>query len=116
MFSNDILGASQAWDGTKPDPHMQSVGGENDGATHQLARFVTKAVPFELLPDMNVRVIWRRDRYLRGSDHISFQQQGTRRPRAPRQPGGQRAQVGDRIEVLDFDHIARCHRHVGQHR
>ena len=25
---------------------------------------------------MNVRVIWRRDRYLRGSDHISFQQQG----------------------------------------
>ena len=21
MFSNDIVGASQAWDGTKPDPH-----------------------------------------------------------------------------------------------
>jgi pimeloyl-ACP methyl ester carboxylesterase len=95
MFSNDIVGASQAWDGTKPDPHtvrlfvegiptaataaqislMQSVGGENDGATHQLARFVTDVAPFELT-DMNVRVIWRRDRYLRGSDHISFQAQG----------------------------------------
>ena len=52
MFSNDIIGASQAWDGTPPDPYtvrmfvegiptdvtsdeiatMQSVGGENDGA------------------------------------------------------------------------------------
>ena len=65
MFSNDIVGASQAWDGTRPDPHtirlfvegiptavtqaqislMQSVGGENDGVTHQLARFVTDVAP-----------------------------------------------------------------------
>src|SRR5262249_11699994 len=95
MFSNDIVGASQAWDGTRPDPHtvrlfvegiptaatpsqialMQSVGGENDGATHQRARFVPDVAPPELT-GINVRVIWRRDRYLRGSDHISFQQQG----------------------------------------
>ena len=60
MFSNDIVGASQGWDGTKPDPHtvrmflegiptaataseislMQSVGGENDGGSRQLGRFV----------------------------------------------------------------------------
>src|SRR5215467_7193024 len=93
MFSNDIVGASQAWDGTKPDPQtlrlfvegiptavtpaqislMQSVGGENDGATHQLARFVTDVAPFDLTK-MNIRVIWRRDRYLRASDHVSFQQ------------------------------------------
>jgi hypothetical protein len=95
MFSNDIVGASQAWDGTRPDPRtvrlfvegiptavtpaqisvMQSVGGENDGMTHQLARFVTDVAPFSLT-GMNIRVIWRRDRYLRGSDHISFQAQG----------------------------------------
>src|ERR1700742_507770 len=95
MFSNDIVGASQAWDGTRPDPHtirlfvegiptavtqaqislMQSVGGENDGGTHQLARFVTDVAPSGLT-GMNVRVIWRRDRYLRGSDHISFQSHG----------------------------------------
>src|SRR6202046_2978981 len=95
MFSNDIVGASQAFDGTRPDPFtvrlfvetiptavtaqqvaiMQEVGGENDGATHQLARFVTAEAPFGLT-GMNVRVIWRRDRYLRGSDHISFQAQG----------------------------------------
>src|SRR5579864_5089255 len=95
MFSNDIVGASQAFDGTRPDPFtvrlfvegiptavtsneiaiMQATGGENDGMTHQLARFVTSAAPF-FLTGMNVRVIWRRDRYLRGSDHLSFQQQG----------------------------------------
>jgi Peptidase family M28 len=137
MFSNDIVGASQAWDGTKPDPHtlrlfvegiptavtsaqvalMQSVGGENDGVTHQLARFVTDSVPFELT-GMNVRVIWRRDRYLRGSDHISFQQQGYPAARftEPRENFDHEhqdtqvvdgVQFGDLIEFVDFDYTAR---------
>src|SRR5580704_8492370 len=95
MFSNDIVGASQAFDGTRPDPFMvrlfvegvpaadsaaqisliEAVGGENDGGTHQLARFVTSVAPTSLT-GMNVRVIWRRDRYLRGSDHVSFQARG----------------------------------------
>src|SRR5262249_42761184 len=95
MFSNDIVGASQAFDGTKPDPFtlrlflegiptavtasqisiMQSVGGENDGLSRQLGRFVKEAAPFALT-NMNVRVIWRRDRYLRASDPLSFQGQG----------------------------------------
>jgi hypothetical protein len=137
MFSNDIVGASQGWDGTKPDPHtlrlfvegiptaatanqialMQSVGGENDGATHQLARFVTHAAPFELT-GMNLRVIWRRDRYLRGSDHLSFQQQGYpaarfTEPRENFHHEHQNVQVtngvqfGDLIEFVDFDYTAR---------
>jgi hypothetical protein len=137
MFSNDIVGASQAWDGTKPDPHtlrlfvegiptaatanqiaiMQSVGGENDGATHQLARFVTHAAPFDLT-GINVRVIWRRDRYLRGSDHLSFQQQGYpaarfTEPRENFDHEHQNTQVvngvqfGDLIEFVDFDYTAR---------
>ncbi len=137
MFSNDIVGASRAWDGTKPDPHtlrlfvegiptaataaqialMQSVGGENDGATHQLARFVTHAAPFDLT-GMNVRVIWRRDRYLRGSDHLSFQQQGYpaarfTEPRENFNHEHQNVQVvnsvqfGDLIEFVDFDYTAR---------
>ena len=102
MFSNDIIGASQAWDGTKPDPFtvrmflegiptnvtaneisiMQSVGGENDGVSRQLGRFVQEVAPFELT-GMKIRLIWRRDRYLRGSDHLSFQGQGYRRPGSP---------------------------------
>jgi len=137
MFSNDIVGASRAWDGTKPDPHtlrlfvegiptaataaqialMQSVGGENDGATHQLARFVTHAAPFDLT-GINVRVIWRRDRYLRGSDHLSFQQQGYpaarfTEPRENFNHEHQNVQVvngvqfGDLMEFVDFDYTAR---------
>jgi hypothetical protein len=137
MFSNDIVGASQAWDGTRPDPHtvrlfvegiptaatpaqialMQSVGGENDGATHQLARFVTAAAPFSLT-GMNIRVIWRRDRYLRGSDHLSFQQQGypAARLTEPRENFNHEhqdvrvengVQFGDLPQFVDFDYIAR---------
>jgi len=140
MFSNDIVGASQAWDGTPPNPHslrlfvegiptaatasqislMQSVGGENDGATHQLARFVAESAPRELT-GVDIRVIWRRDRYLRGSDHLSFQQQGYPAARftEPRENfdhehqntqvvGG--VQFGDLIEFVDFDYLARVAR------
>ena len=137
MFSNDIVGASQAWDGTRPDPHtvrlfvegiptavtpaqislMQSVGGENDGATHQLARFVADVAPRELT-GMNVRVIWRRDRYLRGSDHISFQAQGYPAARftEPRENFNHEhqdtrvvngVQFGDLPQFMDFDYVAR---------
>ncbi len=137
MFSNDIVGASQAWDGTPPNPHtlrlfvegiptaatpdqialMKSVGGENDGATHQLARFVVQSAPAELT-GASVRVIWRRDRYLRGSDHLSFQQQGYpaarfTEPRENFDHEHQNTQVvdgvqfGDLIEFVDFDYLAR---------
>jgi len=137
MFSNDIVGASQAFDGTRPDPFtvrlfvegiptavtsnqiaiMQATGGENDGVTHQLARFVTSVAPF-YLTDMNIRVIWRRDRYLRGSDHISFQEQGYpaarfTEPRENFNHEHQNVQVvngvqfGDLAEFVDCNYTAR---------
>ena len=140
MFSNDIVGASQAFDGTRPDPFtvrlfvegiptavtpdeisiMQSTGGENDGVTHQLARFVTSVAPF-YLTDMNIRVIWRRDRYLRGSDHISFQEQGYPAARftEPRENYNHEhqdvkvvngVQFGDLPQFVDFDYTARVAR------
>jgi len=140
MFSNDIVGASQAFDGTKPDPRtlrlfvegiptavtqnqiaiMQSVGGENDGKTHQLARFVQDNAPFSLT-GMNLRVIWRRDRYLRGSDHLSFQQQGypAARLTEPRENFAHEhqdvrvvngTQFGDLEKFVDFDYTARVAR------
>ncbi|MEU4591098.1 M20/M25/M40 family metallo-hydrolase [Micromonospora aurantiaca (nom. illeg.)] len=94
MFSNDIVGSSTADDGTR-DPRTvrlfaegvptaetpaeasvrQSVGGENDSPSRQLARFVTD-VAGNSATGMDVRVIYRRDRYLRGSDHISFLREG----------------------------------------
>jgi hypothetical protein len=137
MFSNDIVGASHSFDGHPPDPDtlrlfiegiptaatandislMQSVGGENDGKTHQLARFVAENAPFNLTK-MNIRSIWRRDRYLRGSDHLSFQQHGFPATRFTEQRENfnhehqntqvvNGVQLGDLIEFVDFKYIGR---------
>jgi hypothetical protein len=90
MFTNDIVGSSTGDDGTR-DRHSirlfaegvptaetpaeanvrRSVGGENDSPARQLARLVTE-VADNRWTDMHVRVIYRRDRYLRGGDHIPF--------------------------------------------
>jgi len=140
MFSNDIIGTGDAHDGTKPDPFtvrlflegiptnvtpgqislMQSVGGENDGLSRQLGRFVRSVAPFDLT-GMNIRLIWRRDRYLRASDHVSFQGQGYPAARftEPRENFDHEhqntrvfegRQLGDLIQYVDFDYIARVSR------
>jgi hypothetical protein len=94
MFSNDIIGSSTADDGTRDTRTIrlfvdgvpptetpgqaslrQAVGGENDSPARQLGRFV-QSVAQNNSTGMTVRVIWRRDRYLRGSDHISYLSQG----------------------------------------
>ncbi|HEY7262458.1 MAG TPA: M28 family peptidase [Trebonia sp.] len=137
MFSNDIVGSSQSFDDFPPEPHtlrlfvegvptaatanqvatIKTVGGENDGVTHQLARFVTEVAPFDLTK-MNIRVIWRRDRYLRGSDHISFQQHNYPAARFTQARENfdhehqdtqvvDGVQFGDLIEYVDFDYTAR---------
>jgi Peptidase family M28 len=137
MFSNDIVGASQAHDGTRPDPftvrmflegvptsatatdisNIQTVGGENDGKSRQLGRFVREVAPFDLT-GMNVRLIWRRDRYLRGTDSLSFQGHGYAAARfsEPRENFNHEhqntqvvdgVQFGDLIQYVDFSYIAR---------
>ncbi|MGH3405713.1 MAG: hypothetical protein ACRDRJ_24955 [Streptosporangiaceae bacterium] len=96
---------------------MQSVGGENDGLSRQRGRFVAEVAPLELT-GMNIRLIWRRDRYLRGSDHLSFQGQGYAaarftEPRENFDHEHQNVQVqngvqfGDLIQYVDFDYVAR---------
>ncbi len=136
MFSNDIIGTGDAHDGTPPDPFtvrlflegiptnvtsgqiglMQAVGGENDGLSRQLGRFVADSAPF-WLTGMNVRRIWRRDRYLRASDHVSFQGQGYPAARftEPRENFNHEhqntqvvngVQLGDLIQYVDFDYVA----------
>jgi hypothetical protein len=140
MFSNDIIGTGDAHDGTKPDPFtvrlflegiptnvtpgqislMQSVGGENDGLSRQLGRFVRSVAPFDLT-GMDIRLIWRRDRYLRASDHVSFQGQGYPAARftEPRENFDHEhqntrifegRQLGDLIQYVDFDYVARVTR------
>ncbi|MGW3607601.1 M20/M25/M40 family metallo-hydrolase [Micromonospora sp. NPDC005161] len=139
MFSNDIVGSSTADDGTR-DPYAvrlfaegvptaetpaeattrQSVGGENDSPSRQLARFVRDVAENDTT-GMRVRVIYRRDRYLRGSDHISFLREGWPAARFTepnedfahqhqdvRVQDGQ--QFGDLPEFCDFGYIARVAR------
>ncbi|MEO3846132.1 M20/M25/M40 family metallo-hydrolase [Streptomyces sp. B8F3] len=139
MFTNDIVGSSTADDGTR-DPRTvrlfaegvptaetpaeantrRSVGGENDSPARQLARFVRDVADNDAT-GMDVRVIYRRDRYLRGGDHIPFLE---RRFPAARftEPAEDYAhqhqdvrvedgkQYGDLPEFCDFDYIARVAR------
>ncbi|MEU4215513.1 M28 family metallopeptidase [Actinoplanes sp. NPDC026623] len=140
MFSNDIVGTGDAHDGTAPDPRTvrlfvegvptaetaaeanvrRSVGGENDGPSRQLGRFV-KEVAENPQTGMKIRVIWRRDRYLRGSDHVSFLLRGYPAARftEPRENFAHEhqdvrvengVQYGDLVEFCDFAYIARVAR------
>lgn len=52
-----------------------SLGGENDSPSRELARYI-KEVSERYVDQLDVKLIYRRDRYLRGGDHIPFLQQG----------------------------------------
>jgi acetylornithine deacetylase/succinyl-diaminopimelate desuccinylase-like protein len=101
---------------------MQSVGGENDGISRQLARYIKETG--EKGTGMNVQLVFRRDRILRGSDQISFDQQGfpavrfteptlnyNHNHRDTEVVNG--VQNGDLIQFLDFNYLARVTRVVG---
>jgi len=53
----------------------RSVGGENDSASRQLARFI-KETADTFMPQFKVMMVYRRDRYGRGGDHIPFLERG----------------------------------------
>ena len=95
MFTNDIIGSSMADDGRVDGSQVRlfaegvpaarevsdtvrsliSTGGENDSPSRQLARHV-KEVGERYVPNFTVNVIQRRDRYLRGGDHMPFLERG----------------------------------------
>jgi hypothetical protein len=94
MFTNDIIGSSTGADGTRDDRTVRvfsegvpssettqeattrrSVGGENDSQSRQLARFI-KETAEKYMPSFRVWMVYRRDRYGRGGDHIPFLEQG----------------------------------------
>ncbi|MEO6655699.1 MAG: M20/M25/M40 family metallo-hydrolase, partial [Pyrinomonadaceae bacterium] len=94
MFTNDIVGGATS---QKNSPNRKkvrvfsegvpsneteaeagtrrSVGGENDSASRQLARFIKEQAD-RYLKNFSVWMIYRRDRYLRGGDHIPFVERG----------------------------------------
>ncbi|MDA9554709.1 M20/M25/M40 family metallo-hydrolase [Pelobium sp.] len=52
-----------------------SVGAENDSPAREFARYV-KEVAERYVDQLDVKMIYRRDRYLRGGDHTAFSQEG----------------------------------------
>jgi hypothetical protein len=95
MFTNDIIGSSRDEHGKVDDKQVRlfaeglpvekelsetnrmlvQTGGENDSLSRQLARHV-KEQGERYVQDFKVNVIQRRDRYLRGGDHMPFLERG----------------------------------------
>jgi hypothetical protein len=95
MFTNDIIGSSRSEDGKLDNSQVRlfaegippvkempdavrtliATGGENDSQPRQLARLV-KEVGERYVPNFKVTVVQRRDRYLRGGDHMPFLERG----------------------------------------
>jgi Zn-dependent M28 family amino/carboxypeptidase len=90
MFTNDIVGASMGDPGVKDPNHVRLfaegapqtenkttaatralIGGDSDSPARELARFVA-GVAINNYTQMDVPVVYRADRYLRGGDHLSF--------------------------------------------
>jgi hypothetical protein len=138
MFTNDIIGSSTAQDGTR-DRHtvrlfaeglattptsaeaaIHQYGGETELPTRQLARY-TKEVGENDATGMRVDVIYRRERYGRGGDHIAFLAQGYPALRFTEAHEDYRhqhqdtrvldgVQWGDLPEFVDYDYTARVAR------
>jgi hypothetical protein len=140
MFTNDIIGSSRSDDGKvdksqvrlfaeglpplreMPD-HLRTLiatGGENDSPSRQLARHV-KEIGERYVAPFKVTVIQRRDRYLRGGDHMAFLERGyaalrftepnedfNHQHQDVRKVGA--LQYGDLPEFVDFDYIAQVAR------
>jgi hypothetical protein len=50
-------------------------GGENDSPSRELARYIKETAEW-YVDQLDVKLIYRRDRYLRSGDHVPFMQQG----------------------------------------
>ncbi|HEY0428818.1 MAG TPA: M28 family metallopeptidase [Pyrinomonadaceae bacterium] len=135
MFTNDIIGGAMLF---KNAANRQTVrvfsegvpsneteaeantrrgtGGENDSASRQLARFVKETADL-YSPKFSVIMVYRRDRYLRGGDHIPFLERGftavritetnedyNRQHQNVRTENG--VEYGDLPDFVDFEYVA----------
>jgi hypothetical protein len=55
---------------------IRSVGGENDSTSRELARYIREVGEIYPFGQFTPKLIFRRDRYLRGGDHTAFNEQG----------------------------------------
>lgn len=136
MLTNDIIGSSRGAnaksyanrvrlfaEGVAPNKENAddvrtrlNTGGENDSPSRELARFV-KTQAQRQLKGMHVDVVYRRDRYLRGGDHLPFLEQGFPALRFVEASENFRhqhqnvrvengVQYGDLIQYVDFNYVA----------
>jgi len=97
---------------------IRNLGGESDSASRQLARYVREtAKKYMAKGDFGPKLVFRRDRYLRGGDHTAFNEQGFAAVRFTeyredynhqhqdvRTENG--VEYGDLPKFVDFDYVA----------
>jgi hypothetical protein len=135
-LNNDIIGNSTGGSGAHEpnivrvfsealpaaaDPkRVNALGSENDSTSRELARFVGDIVP-QYVAGLNVRQIFRADRFLRGGDQESFQaddypairfveanENFTHQHQDVRVENG--VQFGDLLPYIDYDYMAQVTR------
>ena len=96
---------------------IRALGKEGDSPSRQLARYTREISRQYLLPAFGAKMIFRPDRYLRGGDHLSFNDQGYAAVRLteyrenfahqhqnPRRENG--IEYGDLPKFVDYDYVA----------
>lgn len=139
MFTNDIIGGTRGGNGVEDNRTVRvfsegvasneteaeakirrSVGGEEDSPSRQIARYIQEATA-KYVHEMKATLIARRDRYLRGGDHIPFNERGYAAVRftEPNEDYHHQHQnvrtendvvYGDLPEFVDFPYVAKVAR------
>jgi hypothetical protein len=135
-LNNDIIGNSRGSDGVRDDTHVRvfsegprwqghedlakqqrSLGGENDAPSRNISRYLDSLAD-RLKIGLDVRQVWRNDRFGRGGDHTEFLNLGFPAVRLSvavenynwqhqdlRTENG--IKYGDTIENMDFPYLAK---------
>jgi hypothetical protein len=135
MLNNDIMGSNNsnetniidntkvrvfseafsAQDTGRAFQNIRNLGLENDGKTRQLARYL-KEVGERYVENLEVMMIYRNDRFLRGGDHTPFVQRGFAAVRITEMNENYNHQhqdlrtekglvYGDLVEFMDFEYL-----------
>jgi Peptidase family M28 len=94
---------------------IRQLGLENDGKSRQLARYV-KEIGERYVDNLDIKMVYRNDRFLRGGDHTPFVENGFAAIRITEMNENYRhqhqdvrvengIQYGDLIEFIDFEYL-----------
>lgn len=109
VFNNDIVGGSAGANGTANTDTVRLFSeGPEDSPSRQVARHVGKEAA-RYVPDHRVALVARYDRFLRGGDHIAFNQRGFAAVRftEANENNAEQHRVEDTIDHVSFPYLAR---------